>query len=575
MASVVTVPSKSSRSPAAVLLTKQDFEQLRNHALSPSKDLPRCIPISAPLLFGEGPDVGALGRGNSLSAAAGKNKDRVWPEKAAPPRRSRSASGRRPPQLPPRPHSDPLDLDAAAAAAAAAVSSLAGACGKSQHVAPVPSVLGAVRPMHALKAQNVASRVRKERMSVADSGSVDKQRGQTPPRRQPSRQPPAAASRSNSRGISITTVGCGSPHGGHSAPPPAATAVSPSRPSVTPSRGSIDMGISGFGPRRLPRPTDMPPARVAELPLSSPPGQAPAIIRMGMDNQSKLSVFASNNTGLSVSGQAAAFCIQAVSSETPTTDGGVSDLKVEDWTSSEEEGGAGEESDTAPFYYRDYRYQRNQVNQEPPQRGRSSVDGPRRRARRVFAQPRDESSDSGYSSPWSDHGELSPRWRDLDAAMTCGTSRSSTPCCEEEGADDELCRVAEALVKFYGLPGGMERAVRLKYNAVIVNNEAWARRHRESNLEVAPTIWVRGGRTYDFHGDRGTIDEFEHDLLGRQVEDDSVCRGRRREQGLMPFPFVAVPIPRREEDPDEREDDTCAGAGAAGSGGGGRRRHWL
>jgi len=319
----------------------------------------------------------------------------------------------------------------------------------------------------------------------------------------------------------------------------------------------------------------MPPARVAELPLSSPPGQAPAIIRMGMDNQSKLSVFASNNTGLSVSGQAAAFCIQAVSSETPTTDGGVSDLKVEDWTSSEEEGGAGEESDTAPFYYRDYRYQRNQVNQEPPQRGRSSVDGPRRRARRVFAQPRDESSDSGYSSPWSDHGELSPRWRDLDAAMTCGTSRSSTPCCEEEGADDELCRVAEALVKFYGLPGGMERAVRLKYNAVIVNNEAWARRHRESNLEVAPTIWVRGGRTYDFHGDRGTIDEFEHDLLGRQVEDDSVCRGRRREQGLMPFPFVAVPIPRREEDPDEREDDTCAGAGAAGSGGGGRRRHWL
>ncbi|CAE8712976.1 unnamed protein product, partial [Polarella glacialis] len=72
-------------------------------------------------------------------------------------------------------------------------------------------------------------------------------------------------------------------------------------------------------------------------------------------------------------------------------------------------------------------------------------------------------------------------------------------------------------------------------------------------LEEPPMLWIRGGRVYDFHGDRGTVAEFEHDFMTREVEDDAVCRLRRREQGLMPFPFVALPLKQNEDNADESE----------------------
>lgn len=46
-------------------------------------------------------------------------------------------------------------------------------------------------------------------------------------------------------------------------------------------------------------------------------------------------------------------------------------------------------------------------------------------------------------------------------------------------------------------------------------------------MEEPPMFWLRGNRVYDFHGDRGSVVEFESDLLTREVEDDAVCRSRR------------------------------------------------
>jgi len=119
-------------------------------------------------------------------------------------------------------------------------------------------------------------------------------------------------------------------------------------------------------------------------------------------------------------------------------------------------------------------------------------------------------------------------------------------------------------VNFYGLPGGRERALTLRNNLVIVRDEAWAQKKRASQLTEPPMIWVRGNRVYDFLGDRGTVAEFSNDLLERQVEDDTICRMRRREQGLMPYPFLAVPL-KRDEDGEEQADlARDGGAGNAG-----------
>ena len=46
-------------------------------------------------------------------------------------------------------------------------------------------------------------------------------------------------------------------------------------------------------------------------------------------------------------------------------------------------------------------------------------------------------------------------------------------------------------------------------------------------------FWLRGNRVYDFHGDRGTVADFEADLLTREVEDDATCRSRRQSLGQL------------------------------------------
>lgn len=105
--------------------------------------------------------------------------------------------------------------------------------------------------------------------------------------------------------------------------------------------------------------------------------------------------------------------------------------------------------------------------------------------------------------------------------------------------------MAEALTKFYGLPGVVEDPAKYRrgpVNVVTVDDASWARRSKqETQLLAAPMLFVRGGRVYDFRGDRGTVAEFEHDLLVRHVEDDDICRQRRRKQGLLPFPFAGLP----------------------------------
>ena len=125
----------------------------------------------------------------------------------------------------------------------------------------------------------------------------------------------------------------------------------------------------------------------------------------------------------------------------------------------------------------------------------------------------------------------------------------------EVACDEELQRVASVLIQFYGL---CHKAVKFKGsvpNVLIVSQEAWrCRERRDSQAEEPPVLWIRGGRVYDFHGDRGTVAEFENDLLVRQVEDDAICRQRRQKQGLMPFPFAALPIKEKVvEEPDDPE----------------------
>lgn len=114
-------------------------------------------------------------------------------------------------------------------------------------------------------------------------------------------------------------------------------------------------------------------------------------------------------------------------------------------------------------------------------------------------------------------------------------------------------RVAEVVYQFYGLPKAVDDSITVKSNIVIVADGSWIARQRiETMYEVPPVLWTRGGRVYDFHGDRGTVQEFESDFLVRGVEDDSVCRNRRREQGLQPCPFAALPLKQRgtEDDAD-------------------------
>lgn len=527
-------PPLPDRGPPAVLLSKQDLDVIRLHALPSAQDLPRCLPHCLPVggaVSGTGGTGGTPRRGASLSAGAGGGVPRTTPKVE---RRVRSAhpQSRRPPQ-PPAQHGN----------------------------APVPS----------------QGQARGDRGQGADVAQRLEPRTLTPPPRQqrqlgaPLGGPQLAAGGSSGSRSASGSRGPAS----FSPPAGAATSVGSVSHGLRAGQGGGGLSVSGADPRRLPRPSDQ-VLRALEVggPLPGPPGCAAMILK----KDSKAGVAAIQESlslgGLQVSGGAVPVCTHK-GNDTP--DSAVGNLvTAEEWSSSEEEEGgqAAEDGECDDFDYRDYRYQRYQearARAEPPEPRRGLR--ARRREPARGSQVRGDSSESGCDEPWA-RGETPPRWAP-DAASASSVpvpcSRGSTPCCEEESPDDGLMRVAEVLVKFYGLPGGVDRGLRLRNNAVIVLDEAWAGRQRSSQLADPPMMWVRGGRVYDFHGDRGTVTEFTNDLLSRQVEDDAVCRQRRREQGLMPFPFVAAPL-KREEDTDDQ-----AGAARDGGnvGGDGRRRHWL
>lgn len=319
--------------------------------------------------------------------------------------------------------------------------------------------------------------------------------------------------------------------------------------------GGVVLELHGYNdPRRIPRPTERgcdkklvasgsPPPAV--LTSHTPSANAPITVPFGAGMPLQVSRLAS---------------VQPSQSTAPAE---VEDLaaaiEAENWTASEADEDAG--SDSGDFNYQRYRYRDQQakfcraaslepVRKRPPPR--------RPVGQAIRSGPEDGSSFCAWSSEASASSTRPLSRIALEPSTTQDVlSDISTPRCDIEEADAELLRrVGDVLVRFYGL-GELETAIRFKssaLNVVIVAQEAWAKRQRESQLDEPPMLWVRGGRVYDFHGDRGTVAEFENDLLQRQVEDDMICRQRRREQGLMPFPFVALPLKSSTaEDPDDFE----------------------
>lgn len=257
------------------------------------------------------------------------------------------------------------------------------------------------------------------------------------------------------------------------------------------------------------------------------------------------------------------------------------DFHVIAWSSSSEEDGAvrhelGRESDDEkPFSYRRYRFSEAAPPAEPPASRKRCVRrnaGARKETKCLSERrPHCNDDDAVCQTPWRRDGfsrKLASRIAWPSEVLASGiankfptvadTRRDREDDCLAE--TDQLGRVASALTAFYGLPccdlggenlyNGCHGSVRRKpgfANVVIVAEEAWRHKNRESNLTTPPWIWVRGGRVYDFHGDRGTVDEFEHDLLHRQVEDDATVRNRRRDQGLAPWPLLPLPLKPRDE----------------------------
>jgi len=500
---------------SAVLLTKQDFEQLRMHALSPSRELPRCIPMSIPVQRSSTPGCGGAGAGPGG----------ILGPLPAPGRRTRSASNKRQPGSFSAP-SPNEGSDAPQGVAEPLRGAARGPKGVRAHVAGASGPAGGV--------------------VVTGSRSVEPQRTSAESRGPAGFRANAAGGGGNFRGGAVGPVAVGGASAAISAP-------------------GLGLELCGFDPRKMPRP---PPAAVAVVGVGGAAGAVRPAQGPGSAQPDPLRIVAvpPPSLGLAVSGQAAP--VAAVSSETPPP-ATITDLEPEDWTSSEDEG---PDADGEGFDYRKYRYHESQASRtkQAPEPA-----GLRKRNRRACP-PRDSGaagdSDGEWVVPWSssvDEGLPPPlHWWSQRVASAC-----STPLCEEEAPEDEqLQRIADILVRFYGLPGG-QRAVRRKSNIsnlVIVEEAAWVQRQRQSQLDEPPMIWVRGGRVYDFHGDRGTLAEFEHDLLTRQVEDDSTCRQRRKEQGLMPFPFVALPLRRHCEDQAEEQQHAEGGREGARRGGG----HW-
>lgn len=528
------------------LLTKQDFEDLRSHAISSSAELPRPQPMRSEI--GSSVSVGNAPQGTSLPMpgagmgnSAGSERTRWTGPKVE--RRVRSASSRRTPGMS-KLSSEPMSAVAIRRTCDESKRQVLADCSKimqscKDHAAIMQRVT--VEPPPSFRVQKSLGGA----VGTGSSGNGGRAGGST-------------RSRSDSRGP---------------APSPPLVSSNAALRGPGASIDSLCIAASGFEPKRLPRPADI-VLKAVETGLAN----GKAVVALTPAPPLPLQ-------GLEVSGLAAPVCSQSV----PETAGNCDALA--DWSSSDEEDCAteAEAGDNFAFDYRDYRYQRYQevrARAAPPEQQRRGLRI--RRPAHVGSKVRGDSSDSSCSVPWV-RGDFSPpRWIP-DGAVPSASSRASalpsrgpTPCCEEEPFCDELyqelCQVGEVIVKFYGLFGGIARSLRLKNNTVAVQDEAWAGRQRESQLTDPPIFWVRGGRVYDFHGDRGTVAEFSQDLLERQVEDDAICRQRRQKQGLMPFPFVAAPL-KRDDDCDDQVDGTReAGGGSLCNGGrnldGRRGSHW-
>mmetsp|Transcript_21259 Transcript_21259/g.49312 ORF Transcript_21259/g.49312 Transcript_21259/m.49312 type:complete len:472 (+) Transcript_21259:88-1503(+) len=255
--------------------------------------------------------------------------------------------------------------------------------------------------------------------------------------------------------------------------------------------------------------------------------------------------------GLQVVAQAAPIKL----SERDTPENGVADLNLEDL--SEDEDCLSVADGEEPFDYRQYRYKAQESSKAPTQgfaaKRNKSVGRPQHQLREWSPH-----SPVSFLVPWGSGEALPQRWRNVDPLLGKAVEVTTSPAQDEPQLDPGLERIAKAVISFYRLPadGGKEAPIRYRCNAVMVEEAAWQQRQRESQLEAPPIFWLRGGRVYDFHGDRGTLQEFESDFLVRQVEDDPSCRLRRREQGLMPFPFVAAPLTQKddEDEPDDKPD---------------------
>lgn len=319
---------------------------------------------------------------------------------------------------------------------------------------------------------------------------------------------------------------------------PSVRASSP-RIQAIPDTGSLE--LCGFDPRRPPRP----PIDLRGGPL----GIGPVSVAEGYP----LRVVQATPPLLAVSGQAAAVNPHpAASSGSPPPEAqGACELQPEDFSSSEDEISGGEQ-DSDGFRYRDYRYQEARARAKPeasePQRRRVKRPTPSKGASAKSAHVENE-----RPVAWGTSEGVDQAWSACEDDSDVLQNNPGRPSLDKQEAD-QLARVAQVLVRFYGLPGGPEVAIKPRgtiLNKVAVVESAWSQRKRTSQLDEPPVIFVRGGRVYDFHGDRGTLTEFEHDLLTRQVEDDAVCRTRRMKQGLMPFPFVALPLKQNTEDQTE------------------------
>jgi len=316
---------------------------------------------------------------------------------------------------------------------------------------------------------------------------------------------------------------------------PVLRAASP-RTAGIPDTGGLELCC--FDPRRPPRP---PPD-----PRGHPMGLGVGLVAVADGFPPR--VIQATPPLLAVSGQAAAVNPHpaASSSSPPPEAQGGCELQPQDFSSSEDDVSDGEDSG---FRYRKYRFQETwsrakpQASEPQRKRGKRPVPSQSIAAKRV-------GTGDERPVPWITAESTDQAWPVCEDDRDVMRNNASGIGLDKQEAE-QLDQVAQVLVQFYGLPGGPEVAIKPRgsmANMVAVEESAWSKRKRESQLEEPPVMFVRGGRVYDFHGDRGTLAEFEHDLLTRQVEDDTVCRTRRLEQGLMPFPFKALPLKQNTED---------------------------